>query len=1041
MYKKENRNDWGNNKVLHRNRLDSRSYFVYYSDIDSALTYERGSSKWFQLLNGVWKFYYASSPKDVPSDFYKNDFDFSSWDDIKVPGHWQLQGFGKPHYTDLYYPFPIDPPNVPSENPTGLYKREFYIPEKWQNLQVIIRFEGVDSAFHLWVNGEEVGYSQGSRLPSEFDITPYIKKGKNNLSVKVYQWSDGSYLEDQDMWWLSGIFRDVSLIARPLVCLKDYFIVTDLDENYENGILKIRTDWENNSSSIVEKHKVEFILLDAEQNRQMSISRTVELNLKLKEKKSLNIQISVQNPEKWSAENPYLYSMLIVHKNENDEIIQVVSSKVGFRKIELKDGNFLINGKVVLLKGVNRHDHHPQLGRAVPLEWMREDIILMKQHNINAVRTAHYPNDPRFYDLCDEYGLYVIDEADLECHGFELIGDINCLSDDPNWQDAYVDRMERMVNRDKNHTCIIMWSLGNESGFGCNHEAMAKICREIDQTRLIHYEGDIEAKVSDVYSTMYSSVERLKELGSRIELDKPHILCEYAHAMGNGPGGLTEYVDTFYKYKRLQGGFVWEWMDHGIRQFDEKGREYFAYGGDFGDFPNNSNFVIDGLVYPNHKPSPGLLEYKKVIEPVKVIDVDLMKGKVEIVNLYDFISLDHLHFSWDITGDGRVLQSGTLKMPFIKPGESEIITIPYDLDKIVPSEDYLLNIYFTLAYDTKWAEKGHVVAWEQFILPVQKKLKISRKTVCMPPLTYENNDKTVNIKGYNFEISFNKIYGLIDELKYEGFKLISRGPRLNFWRAPIDNDMYLVEDWKKNYLDRLQHRIEDVVIEVINSGLIEITSLITIAPPVLNWSIKCRCKYKFYGEGSIILEIEGFPKGKLPDILPRIGVNMKLAKEFNHVSWYGRGPGENYCDSKKASKIGLYKNVVENLYTPYVYPQENGNRTDVKWLSITEQRGIGLFISGRPSLEFSAHRFEVEDLENAKHISDLRYRDYIILNLDYKQLGLGSGSCGPKQLLQYRVVPEDFKFSLIFKPFSLDSSSPIQISKEIGNIWGDDFKF
>jgi len=634
--------DWETQHVLERNRLEGRAFFIPYADEANALTYERGNSCAFQLLNGVWKFYYGLAPGLTPAPFYEESFNVSDWDDIPVPSSWQFQGYGKPHYTNIVYPFPVDPPHVPSENPTGCYRRDFTISEAWSNQRVVLRFEGVDSAFHVWVNGQPVGYSQGSRLPSEFDITEQVRTGANSVAVRVYQWSDGSYIEDQDMWWLSGIFRDVYLVATPRVHMRDIAVRTELNAHDQGAILKVSTKLSNLTDSAVNGHSVELRLLDAQRRPVADVQANETFAIDADGQAALMFEMRVDRPEKWSAESPYLYHLLTTVKDEQGEVLQVIPIRVGFRSVELKGGNFLVNGVPIMLKGVNRHDHHPELGKAVPLQWMIDDVLLMKRHNINAVRTSHYPNDPRFYDLCDEYGLYVIDEADLECHGFGYTADANWLSDNSEWEKAYVDRMERMIERDKNHPSIIMWSLGNESFFGRNHEAMAARARFMDPTRLIHYEGDRDAKVADVFSTMYSSVEAMAELGARTDLDKPHILCEYAHAMGNGPGGLKEYWETFYAHKRLQGGFVWEWLDHGIPQHAKNGQKYFAYGGDFGDQPNDGNFVIDGLVMPDRTPSPGLIEYKKVIEPVKVEEVNLSAGQVKVTNRYDFISLDHL---------------------------------------------------------------------------------------------------------------------------------------------------------------------------------------------------------------------------------------------------------------------------------------------------------------------------------------------------------------------------------------------------------------
>ncbi|MCX7795337.1 MAG: beta-galactosidase subunit alpha [bacterium] len=1023
-------NDWENLKVLQRNRLKSRAYFIPYPDVDSALTFQREMSEMIKILNGKWKFHYAPSPYEAPKDFYKEDYDVSNWDEIRVPSNWQMEGYGHPHYTNVMYPFPVDPPRVPSENPTGSYRREFYISDL-EGKRIILRFEGVDSAFHVWVNGNEVGYSQGSRLPSEFDITSYVREGKNILAVRVYQWSDGSYLEDQDMWWLSGIFRDVYLIIRPDIYIRDIFIVGDLDERYESGVLRVKVDLINTKGKDLENYKISFTFLD--EGYKLIKEAEKEISLKSLEEKNIEIEFPIDNPRKWSAEDPYLYNLVITLKDEKNNILEVIPNKVGFRKVELKDGLFLVNGVPIKLKGVNRHEHHPDFGRAVPIEWAEQSIILMKRHNINTVRTSHYPDDPRFYELCDKYGIYVIDETDLECHGFAFAGDINRISNDPEWQEAYIDRIERTVHRDKNHPCVIFWSLGNESGFGINHEAMAEWCRKNDPTRLIHYERDTSAKVADVVSTMYTPVEKLEELGKLTDMGKPHILCEYAHAMGNGPGNLKEYWEVFYKYKRLQGGCIWEWMDHGIRKKTPDGKEYFAYGGDFGDEPNDGNFVIDGLVFPDHTPSPGLIEYKKIIEPVKVEEVDLKKGEVRITNLYDFISLDHLNMSWNITVDGKLIDRGEVPIKGIRAKESRVITIPYNLpEDPEPNTDYWLNIYFILATDTIWAEKGHTVAWAQFKLPVETKKKPKRLNIeSIQPLVYRDLDNLVEIDGSDFTLIFNKVIGTIEKLIYNNTELIKIGPRLNLWRAPIDNDKYVLENWKKKFLHLLKHRIDYVSIEEKSRKLVEIKVSSCVAPPVVNWKIDVEYTYHIYGSGDILIEVKGKPQGDLPMVFPRIGLKMGLNKEIDQVMWYGRGPGESYIDSKEANPFDIYRKSVDELYTPYVKPQENGNRTDVRWVSLTDKKGIGLLIVGMPVINFSVHRFEPEDFEKAKHTCDLIPRDYIVLNIDHKHNGLGSASCGPAPLEKYLLYPQDFEFLVRMRPFSNSLETPIYLSKYV----------
>lgn len=1086
-------NDWENLNVLQRNRMKGRTYFHSYLNREAALPYERGNSPWFRLLNGRWKFSYAESPALAPSDFYMESYEDRDWSRIEVPGHWQLQGYGKPHYTDLYYPFPVDPPRVPSDNPTGCYRRDFEIPRHWQDRQIILRFEGVDSAYHVWVNGQEAGYSQGSRLPAEFDISALVRAGKNQLSVRVYQWSDGSYLEDQDMWWMSGIFRDVSLFARPKVQVRDFTIRTELGGGLDQGTLHISAELANllgagagtcvnastdasvstsvntststdanlntsvdpsvnpnpNTSVVNLSHspsvtaascRLTAVLLDA---RRLEVGRAEadSIGLMNGEIAEVHLSINVERPLLWSAEQPNLYHLLLCLQH-GDETVELIPYRVGFRQIELRDGKFYVNGVPILLKGVNRHDHHPELGRAVPYETMLQDILLMKQHNINAVRTAHYPNDPRFYDLCDEYGLYVMDEADLECHGFELLGNLSRLSDDPEWKAAYVDRIERMVERDKNHPSIIMWSLGNESGFGCNFEAMAEWCKQKDPTRLIHYEEDREAKVADVISTMYTSVEKLTGLLEEGRSDKPRIICEYAHAMGNGPGGLTEYQQLFRKYDRMQGGFVWEWIDHGLKQQTTDGKVYYAYGGDFGDEPNNGNFVVDGLIFPNRIPSPGLLEYKKVIEPVEVHVGDLSKGRLTISNLYDFITLDHLELLWTIEADGDIRQTGTFELTQIDPLTEKEITLPYDLEALpgIAHTDYWLTLRFLLKENGKWASKGHEVATAQFLLPVS--VSVSEHFPAHPapyassPLSCEQANGLLQLTGADFTLAFDLVHGVIHSWQYEGSEIIAArmGPRVNFWRAPIDNDMYILPDWKKACLDKLQHRIDDVRWEQTGDDVVRIFVLARIAPPVYDWGFNCEYIYTVNGCGQVAVEVKGDPSGdpaRMPRMLPRIGLQLGVPDPFDRVVWEGRGPGESYSDSKRANLFGVYRATVDELFTPYIYPQENGNRTDVSWVSFTNARGIGLLAAGLPKLEFSAHRYTVEDLEQAKHLTDLSPRDFITVHLDYRQNGLGSNSCGPGQLPPYELKPEAFAFGLLLKPYSSQVISPVALRKEL----------
>lgn len=596
---------WENQQIDHVNRMPARAHFLTFPTRERAMLNSNRYTHAFKNLNGVWKFMFLDAPEYSPEGFYKSDFDTDTMDDITVPGNWQLQGYGKMHYSDLWYNFPINPPYVPTENPTGIYKRTFYVEESFRNRQIIIRFCGVDSAYHFWINGKEAGYSKGARIEAEFDITSLVKIGEvNDITVRVYQWSDGTYLEDQDMWWESGIFRDVELLGVPKDGIYDYTVTADLDDTYTKGVFSIK-----GVLRTLEEVRIHLELLD---DKGISLLKDMTVS----ENEVFTYQTAIDHVRYWTAETPYLYKLLITVEKDG-KTVEVIPQNVGFRNIRLNGETFLVNGVAIKFKGMNRHDYHPRNGRVVSREEIEQDIILMKQFNVNAIRTCHYPNSYYLYDLCDVYGMYLIDETDLECHGFELTGNYSWISDDPSWELAYVSRLVRMIERDKNHPSILMWSLGNESSTGCNFRKMADMAHQIDPTRLVHYEGDYDVEYADVYSTMYTWLENPKKpllMKDIIENSRhPHILCEYCHAMGNGPGNLKEYQDLFYAHEKLQGGFIWEWFDHGIESYTEDGEKYYRYGGDYGDDPSNKDFCIDGMLMPDRTPSPGLYEYKNLL--------------------------------------------------------------------------------------------------------------------------------------------------------------------------------------------------------------------------------------------------------------------------------------------------------------------------------------------------------------------------------------------------------------------------------------------
>lgn len=1003
---------WENHQIDGINRMPARAHFLTFPSKEKALLNNNRYTHAFKNLNGVWKFMFLDAPEYSPEGFFNSDFDVTKMDDITVPGNWQLQGYGKMHYSDLWYNFPINPPYVPTENPTGIYKRTFFVEESYRDKKIIIRFCGVDSAYHLWINGKEVGYSKVARNESEFDITDIIRVGEeNDVTVRVYQWSDGTYLEDQDMWWESGIFRDVELIGVPKDGINDYKVIADLDDEYKNGIFKVeaflRTTKEVN---------VTFELVDAGENT--VFTKTVVA----KEGKACIDEV-IADVNHWTAETPYLYKLFMTVEDDG-QIVEVIPQNVGFRNIRLNGEIFLVNGVAIKFKGVNRHDYSPQNGRVVSREEIEKDIILMKQFNINAIRTSHYPNSYYLYDLCDEYGMYLIAETDLECHGFELTGDYKWITDDPSWELAYISRMTRMIERDKNHPAIIFWSLGNESAFGCNFRKMTDVAHEMDPTRLVHYEGDFDVESADVYSTMYTWIENPKKpylMKDIIEKSKkPHIHCEYCHAMGNGPGNLKDYQDLVYAHDKLQGGFVWEWFDHGIESFTESGEKYYRYGGDFGDDPSNKDFCIDGLIMPDRTPSPGLYEYKKVIEPITTTAVDIQKGIINLLSRYDFANLDRFNLVYKVMEDDVILQTGFMAVPSIEARANKDITLPYDLSaiKVKPGAHYYVNISYQLREDTNYASSGHELATAQFELPLYKEGIVVRPEGI---LNVEKEHTTLHVKGANFSLDFNLVNGNLMNIVRDGMQVLSKGPRLTLWRAPISNDMEIIDKLKKVYFLHLEHEVVMNIDYHMEGNILKVEVDTINSTTNSAWHFKTKYVYTVCPSGDILIDVEGTPSGRVdlaPDMLPRIGVSMHLDKSMEHVRYFGMGPGENYADSKEAAQMGLYANTVDGLFTNYVIPQENGNHMGCKWVSMTNDRGMGLLASTEGDFNFSASWYEDKDLDDAKHTCDLVKRDYIVFNVDYKQNALGTNSCGQWQLDKYRAKFEDFKLSFRLTPFN-----------------------
>lgn len=981
---------WENQELLHIGRRETRASF--YRDSAPVMS-----------LDGMWKFCYLQAPELSPDGFYEENAG-GDWDEIKVPSAWQMEGYGSMHYTDVLYRFPIHPPFVPTENPTGIYKRKFLLDENWISQDTILRFGGVDSAYDLWINGVHAGYGKVSRMYAEFDITPYVRAGENDITVRVYQWSDGTYLEDQDMWWLSGIYRSVELINEPADGILDCNLDAGLDDSYENGCLKgvfttKRQETQLNWRLEKDENIVAEGVLAAKGGR-------AELSL------------DVEHILPWTAETPELYLFTL----ETAE--QKIQVRTGFRRIEIKNHQFTVNGRVILLNGVNHHDYNPETGRTVAKGQLLADVLLMKQNNINALRCSHYPSLPELYDYCDEYGLYVIDEADLECHGFEWVERYDWISNDPAWEDAYVDRGVRMVKRNRNHACILMWSLGNESSFGCCFKAEAKAIRSLDNSRLIHYEGDFEAEITDVYSTMYTRLKPLEEIARSTDKgNKPHVMCEYGHAMGNGPGGLEAYQKLYRTYPRLQGGFIWEWYDHGFLAQDENGNAYYRYGGNYGDFPTNGNFCIDGLLMPDRTPSPAMAEYKQVIAPVEILRRPGREFEITLKNWYDFLNLSHLELRWEITDGEHTVDCGVVQDICAEPGETADVTIPAPEWEPVPNRTYFLNLTVGLKEKTAYAEAGHEVSSGQFEL--RNSYQILSRHEAGESLKTHREKGILTVENSRIRAVFHEVFGKLLQVSCNGREYITGGPEMTVYRATIDNDMYKKEDWMNRYF--IQLSTEETESFVCSEREHEVTVTIDKYFGCFNqsWGFACVYEYRIHSDGTMTCRIEGkaVQEGKLqPPFLPRIGIVMKAAKPLQKTAWMGLGPEENYPDSKASVKQGVYRSTVDGMETRYIYPQENGHREKVSWWALSDESDSMVVTCAQP-VGLNIHNYTEESLEKAAHPQDICEAEDVIIHMDAFHSGLGSNSCGEEQQPEYKVGLQDFflGFTVRFAPAGTES--------------------
>jgi beta-galactosidase len=1218
-----------NPKIFEQNKVKPHAWFVPFPDKTSAEKLADEKSALYMSLNGSWKFDWVQNPADRPMDFFAPDFDDKNWDSIPVPANWELNGYGYPIYVnqDYEWTYQPDPPHVPHDfNPVGSYRKTFTIPGNWTGKQVFIHFGAVKSAYFIWINGQKIGYSEDSKTPAEWNITQYLKEGENIIALQVYRWSDGSYLECQDFWRISGIERDVFLFATPEIHISDFFAYTGLSKDYQDGMFDMRIFVENLSSTEKTPFRtVEIILTDDAGKVVLQAAKTVEFNFS----GTTGVQLNgiIPGVKCWSAEMPTLYNLILLLKDKQGIVTEAIRQNVGFRSSEIKGGQLLVNGKAVLLKGVNRHEHDPVTGHVISRESMLRDITLMKQNNINTVRTCHYPNDPYWYDLCDRYGLYIIDESNIESHGMGYGAE--SLAKDSLWKDIHVDRVQRMVERDKNHPSVIIWSMGNEAGDGINFTACYEWIHQRDPNRPIHYERALLGPNTDIYCPMYASIEYLEKYAGQIQT-RPLILCEYSHSMGNSTGNLQDYWDVIEKYDQLQGGCIWDWVDEGLLKKDEKGTEYFAYGGDFGppDVPSDGNFCCNGLVSADRTPHPALTEVKKVYQNIKAFPLDLPKGTIRIENRYFFQTLDFIDLKWDLIAEGKIMNSGTSGLPGIFAQTNLTLTLPVSASSLEPGKEYFLNLSFITNKEKDLIPKGYTIASEQLSLPGER-TKMPIISDNLSSLKVAENETLLSISGNNFKITFDKDFGRITSYLFYGEELINNGPQVNFWRAPTDNDFGNGMEtrcavWKEESKQKQPEKVsvlksgnDEVQIEVVyamekvkaknltlysifGNGDIEVENhfipepakerkreyfkkypgrtaisftenepiLLGLPPlgkePLPEFTLQVGIKadkfskknaiwenshwqsgtlhlefrngrlcffidgtdyvyfdytfeparnyyltivysvsqknLKLYSSGQLVEEksltnvvpldissetfiggwegedrffigeFDGFrlwaralngeeiatsaniKEGLLVSLdfstskndmitnvaggfnatiiekeyempeMQRYGTKMEIPGQFSKVTWYGRGPQENYCDRKTAAFVGLYESSVEQQYFPYIRPQENGYRTDTRWIALQNEKGKGLMFIGEPFVCFSALNYATDDLDqgikkNYRHTNDLIKRDFVSLNLDYGQTGVGGDdSWGARPHEQYTLNYGEYYYKYIIRP-------------------------
>jgi beta-galactosidase len=1021
-YEEKSPVDWENPAVNQINKEAPRAYYIPFADTSEVDADDKWASSLLRSLNGDWLFNMSQNPSERPYYFFKDDYDTRNWSTIPVPSNFELQGYTYPIYTNTQYPHAKTPPTIQDNyNPVGSYKRTFIIPDNWDGKEIYLHFGAVSSAMYVWVNGEKVGFSEDSKTPAEFDITKYLKPGENTLAVEVYKWCDGSYLEDQDFWRLGGITRDVFLMARDQQHIRDFRVTSNLADDYTTGLFTL-------SAGVVNASEEKPVTLEASLYDGEKLIETLSDESKTG---TFSFSSEYDNVKRWSAEIPNLYKLVLILKDSQGKTLEAIRQDVGFRRVEIKGNTLLVNGQYIYLKGTDLHEHNDITGHVVDETTMIKDIKTMKEHNINAVRTSHYPQQERWYELCNRYGLYLIDEANIESHGMGYGKE--SLAKDSTWRASHLYRTRNMFERDKNQPSVIIWSLGNEAGNGINFYATYDYMKSHDQTRPVQYEQAHGGKNTDINCPMYARIKDMERYAKE-DGSKPLIQCEYAHAMGNSVGNLQDYWDVIESNKVMQGGFIWDWVDQGLLTENEEGEKYWAYGGDFGPdtVPSDGDFCINGLVDPDRTPKPALEEVKKVYQYIKFHPVNLKKGTIEIENKYAFLNTDKFDFSWTIKGEGEEVKSGNFNNVALKPDEKMNVTADMDF-KPKPGTEYFLTVKAGLKEDAGIVSAGTVLAAEQFKLPLTIPAPV--KPEGLVPLSHKKEGEKLIVSRDGFSVTFDMSKGEMTSFVSDGMELLLKGPEPSFWRAPTDNDFgndmpVRLHMWRKAGENR---KVADAEVKDKNKGEVEVSFDYELTDADNNKIGTYKSTYLVKSDKKVEVnnhfEMAG---GDLPEI-PRMGMTLQMPRQFDQMTWYGRGPQESYQDRKTSAFVDVYKGSVADQYWAYIRPQENGNKTDVRWMSVTNKEGKGLMFKGKQLLEVSAHHNIMEDFESPRrtdgrwergeerpvqrHTDDVKPRDLTSVDIDLKQMGVGGDdSWGAWTHKEYRLTDKSYSYGFVMSP-------------------------